>query len=390
MLVPLISLPYLLTILGRETYGLVVFAQTIISYFLILINFGFNLSATKEISIHRDNKKKVSEIVSSIFIIKGFFFFVSFLILWILLLAFKINDENKTLYYLMMYLCLYEWILPIWYFQGLEKMKYITQINLISRIIFLAMLFMLVKEKGDYLKVPLINGIGCTIAGLVGLKIVFINDAVPFKWQSWKILKTYLAESLPLFMGSIAGKIKILSNKAILGAFVGMESVALYDIADKAKDVFLNFLQLIGQVLFPSISKSKNYNITKQSIRIILFAGIVIYFVVGITMSVIIPKFFIMYNEAINLFWILGLLIFIQPVSYLIGTSVMLVNNLKRQYSTILYISTTIYLTLIGIFYAFDMINMYTVSISLLISAITSISSNILVCKKKGLINWVI
>lgn len=390
MLVPLITIPYLLKVLGKETYGLIVFAQTIVSYFLILINFGFNLSATKDISSHRDNKTKLSEIVSSVLIIKGIFFILSFIILWIILSFIPKAAEYKILFYLMMYLCLYEWIFPIWYFQGIEKMKYITLINLISRSIFLILVFFVVKEQNDYLKVPIINGLGYTIAGSVALWVVFFHDSIRFKWQSPKILRYYIRESVSLFLGSIAGKIKILSNKAILGAFVGLESVAIYDIADKIKDVFLTFLQLIGQVLFPNITKNKNPSLVRNSIRLLSFVGISVYLLSGIGMSIVIPKFFSAYNEVVYIFWILGVLIFTQSVSYLVITSVLLVNDLKRQYMKNLYLSTIVYLSSISALYLMGSLNIYTVSFCLVFSVIVEIFSNVITAKKNRLLDWVI
>ena len=388
--IPLITIPYLLRILGKETYGLIVFAQTIVSYFLILINFGFNLSATKDVSIYRDDKNKLSEIVSSVLIIKGILFIISNAILWICLNIFSHGHENKILFYMMMYLCLYEWIFPIWYFQGIEQMKYITYVNIISRGFFLTLVFFLVREKSDYLKVPLINGIGFTIAGIMGLWIVFVRDRIRFRWQKHKVLRFYIIESAPLFLGSIAGKVKLLSNKAILGAFVGMESVAIYDVSDKLKDVFLTFLQLIGQVLYPSVSRNKDKNLMKRSIKLLFVLGGTIYVIVATSISLIIPHFFVDYIEVVKLFWILGLLIIIQPLSFLIGTGVLLVNNYSKQYSANLYISTIIYLFFIGIYYIFESINVYSVSFSLLISAIVGISSNIIVCKRKNISDWLI
>jgi len=76
MFLPLLTFPYLTRILSIEKFGLLMFAQSFILYFLILVDFGFNYSATREISIHRDDRKKISEIFSSVIQVKIILIFI--------------------------------------------------------------------------------------------------------------------------------------------------------------------------------------------------------------------------------------------------------------------------------------------------------------------------
>ncbi len=388
-LVPIITLPYLLDVLGKDNYGLVVFSQTIISYFSIFINFGFNLSATKEISKNRNDLLKISEIVSSVFIIKGILFLFSCFILYIITLF--VQDSNLvTLMILMMYLCFYEWVFPIWYFQGLEKMKYIAIINVLRGVVFLIFIFVFITQKDHFFRVPVINGIGFLISGVVAFWVVFYKDKIKFKFQTKKTLLYYFHDSFPLFIGNIAGQIKMLSNKAFIGVFVGMESVAVYDVADKIKNVFLSFLQLLVTVLFPNLANKADGRLVRRSIRLLFFVGIGTYLIIVFISAVVIPIYFMEYIEVFYLLLLLGSLIFIQPVSYLIGIGVLLVNDLKKNYTMTLYISASVYLGLILFFYIFKHVSIYTLSISLVFSALVSIFVNIRVAKNNGKINWIL
>jgi PST family polysaccharide transporter len=89
-------MPYLVRVLGVEKFGLVAFAQSFIMFFNILVDFGFSLSATREISVNRDNQEKITEIYSSVMIIKFVLIILSFLIMNGIVFSFeKFSPEWK-------------------------------------------------------------------------------------------------------------------------------------------------------------------------------------------------------------------------------------------------------------------------------------------------------
>jgi len=133
---PLITYPYLIKVLGADLYGMIIYSQVIISYFSIIINYGFEASATKDISVNRRNKIKISNIVSSVLEIKLFLWLISFIILLILIYLLPSFSNNKILYLFTFTLTFNEFLFPVWYFQGMEKMKFITLINGSVKVLF--------------------------------------------------------------------------------------------------------------------------------------------------------------------------------------------------------------------------------------------------------------
>ena len=76
MITPLVTYPYLVKTLGEVIYGTVVFAQAVVTYFNILVIFGFNFTAAK--GDNRDNPKKLNEIITTVTIIKILFLMTAY------------------------------------------------------------------------------------------------------------------------------------------------------------------------------------------------------------------------------------------------------------------------------------------------------------------------
>ena len=265
---PLITLPYLVRVLGPEKYGLIAFAQAFIQYFNILTDYGFNLSATREISIHRDNAQKVSEIFSSVMIIKFCLLVLSFVIMSILVFSFWKFRQDWLIYYLTFGMVVGQVLFPVWFFQGMERMKYITFLNITAKLIFTFAIFVFIRQASDYIYVPLLNLFGYLVAGALALRIVFRGFKIGFKVPSYSSLIHQLKEGWYIFISQVAISGYNSSRLFAVGLFTDNTITGYYAIAEKLMNVVITFpLASLLQSLYPRLSKIYSEN-KERAIRL--------------------------------------------------------------------------------------------------------------------------
>jgi O-antigen/teichoic acid export membrane protein len=309
-------------------------------------------------------------------ILKGALFIVSLLIITVLIYTIPFLQDYKLLFLLSMWFCLYEFIFPIWYFQGLEKMKYITLINLGSRFIFLILIFVLIREESDYLLVPVINGIGSIFSGLVSMTIIFKKDKVKFFIPKISTLTYYFKESLPIFLSNLS-QLYIKMNKIIIGAFIGLDQVAYYDVVEKITNLMKVPISLISQTVFPKIVKDKNLrfinNILKINLGIQALLLIIVIplasFIVKLISGKDIPL-------AVTALIILSLTVIPVVINNTMAVQTLLAFGFKKYFTRSIIGSGVVYGILILIMYIFDIWHLYGICIAVLLSEIaTSILS---------------
>lgn len=254
-ILPLITLPYLVRVLGADKYGLISFAQASIQYFIILIDYGFGVSATRQVSINRDNKEKLSNIVSSVFVVKIFFLFVSIFILTAVLFLVPRFRFDWILYVYSFGMVIENVIFPVWFFQGVENMKYITIRNIFAKLFFTALIFVFIQKPCDYLYVPLINSLGMIIAGLAGLIPMFKKYSISLKMPSYKDCLFQLSEGWHIFTSRLFISAYTTSNTFILGLFTNNEIVGYYSAAEKIYKAIEGIRMPVAISLFPYFSK---------------------------------------------------------------------------------------------------------------------------------------
>lgn len=253
---PLLIIPYLFRVLGPDKFGLIAFAQAFVQYFVILTNYGFNISATREISICRHDLAKVSRAFSSIMAIKILLTLLSVLILSGIVFGVARFRSDAGVYVLSFGAVVGSTLFPVWFFQGIERMKYITRLNIVVGIISALLILVLVHGPKDYLLVPLINSAALIAIGLWGQVIVFRNFDVTLKLPERDHLGEELKAGWDVFLSVAAINAYTTTRVFLLGLLTNNSITGFYSIAERIALAFQTFpLDSFSQALFPRLSK---------------------------------------------------------------------------------------------------------------------------------------
>lgn len=340
---PLITLPYLVRVLGPEKFGLIAFASAFVQYFVLITDYGFNLSATRNISIHRNDIEKISRIFSSVILIKFCLMLLSFVILSALVFSIPKFRADWVLYYCCFGFVIGNILFPIWLFQGMERMKFIALLNFIAKTIFLAAIFVFVKKQADYFYVPLLAAIGGIVAGVLSIGIAVKRFRVHLKPVSVADVTHEFKEGWHIFISTTAISLYTTSNTVILGLLTNNMIVGYYSAAERIIRSSQRLLNPISQTIYPHISKlvtdsrERSVHFIKKALLIIgggSFAiSLSIFVLSGPIVRILLGTQFTESNIVLR---ILAFLPFIIALSNIFGIQTMITFNMKEAFSKIL------------------------------------------------------
>ncbi|HTY44852.1 MAG TPA: flippase [Patescibacteria group bacterium] len=255
-LLPILVLPYLIRIIGPEKFGLIAFAQAFVQYFMIMTDYGFSLSATRQIAICRANQKKVCSIFSSVMTVKIILSMLCFLMLLAIIQFIPRFRADWAVYMLSFGAVLGNTLFPVWFFQGKEKMFYIAIINIIGGIIYAVCIILLVRTPEDYLWVPLLNSAFFIVTGILGLYAAFRKFGLEFILQTYEDLHQEFKAGWSIFISIVAINAYTASRVFAVGLLTNNVLTGYYSIAEKIAGFSQAFpLDSLSQAVYPRLNK---------------------------------------------------------------------------------------------------------------------------------------
>ena len=273
-LLPLLSFPFLFRVLGVERWGLVTFGYSLMQYFVMFTDFGFNLSATKYISEHRNDLQKINSYLNSAMIGRFILCGISLAILLALISYFDKFSTESIFYLLYFGIILGNVMFPMWFFQGMENMKYITVFNIVAKSLSFIPFFIFIRKPEDYIYVPIFYSIGFVLAGIVSLFIVYFKMGMKWYFTSISQISSSLKDSSAYFLARASTSLFTTSNSFLLGLVCVNTMVGYYSAAEKLYQAYNQLLSPFTGVLFPHIAKSRDVLFFKKIFYRITFTNL--------------------------------------------------------------------------------------------------------------------
>ncbi|MDR1729288.1 MAG: oligosaccharide flippase family protein [Prevotellaceae bacterium] len=276
ILIGLLLYPYLIRTLGQSAYGTYVFAGSCINFFILFISFGFTFPALKKISLHADDSGIKNETVSSVFTAKFYLFILSAVILTVLIFAIPFFRENYLLYIIIFSITICDVLFPTWYFQGIQKMKLVTYIQLGTKLLIIPFIFIFIKSPEDLLLYAVIFSLSNVLGAVISVFYLRIKEHIHIRFVPFCSMKMLFRDALPFFWTSAVNTVKREGVTLIIGSFFGMKDVALYDLANKIVSIPRLITLNINDAVFPRAIKDINAARVKKIIRYEALIGLTV------------------------------------------------------------------------------------------------------------------
>jgi O-antigen/teichoic acid export membrane protein len=334
---PLLSVPVISRIIGPDKFGSINFAASFIGYFVLLIGYGFDLSATRKIARDPFNVENRNQVFSEVFYIQSILLLISGLVFtWLLynIPQFKVESLLMVFSFL---ICISTLFTQNWLFLAMQDMPKVAFFNLVTKLLFTVFILLLVKQKDDYVLQPLI--IGC-----IQIVVSLASFAWAFKKYKLKFVKVPIIATLKLlwtermiFFSLVVVNLFTSTNVFILGIYQSPAQVGYFTAGQKLIIIIQTILTTpLSQALYPyigqafGVSKEAGIKMVQKLLPVVMMLTGAAVLAIMLLGPYLIRLFYgEMFYPAIPVLYILMFLPLIICFSNLMGIQIML--NLKMD-----------------------------------------------------------
>lgn len=342
-LVSLLALAYLARVLGIEAYGEIVFVQSVMMLGMLVVDFGFSWSATRDISASRHDKAKVSSLFAAIWGLQWLLLAAVVFLVIVSVWCLPALREHAALYVTGLGMIFGQVLFPLWLFQGLEALKIAAIIQVAGKLLSLPCLLIGVNEPQDQIAAMTFFSASYILSGLGGVWWIYRSELVVWTWPSKTGLLEAFRQGVWIFASRVAVSAYTTAVPLAIGFWAGSAPLAAFNLADKVRVLIQAFLAPVSQALFPRMSylheadHAAAFALLAKSAWLLglvsLLTGGVVWWFADTIMFFLGGPGFVQAGEILR--W-LAFVPFMVAGSNLLGVQVMLARGMNRPFSVIL------------------------------------------------------
>ncbi len=351
---PLITMPYLARVIGVEGFGKIAFASAIMVWIQTIVDWGFNLTATRDVAQNRDNPQKVSETFSNVLWARVLLMLVGFVFLLVLTVTIPKFRANTAIILITFLMVPGHILFPDWFFQAIEKMRFTTIFNVVMKLLFTILVFVFIKQPEDYILQPLFTSLGYIVCGGVSLYLIVCKWGVRICRPNIKNIYLTIKNSTDVFINNLAPNLYNSLSVVLLGFFGGGSANGIYDGGNKFATFATSLTKIISRSFYPFLSrKPHKHNVF---VAIILSATILLSLILFITAPWLVrvmlsPEF----SASAVVLRILAISLIFDTLSTAYGTCYLIVHNRAKILRQL-----TLICSVIGFIIAIPLVYYYT------------------------------
>ena len=253
LITPILVIPYIVSICGEIGYGKIGVGMAVAFFLMVFIDYGSEILGVKQVAVNRENPKELESIFTTTYAAKALLLAMVIIVFSVIINFVPFFSTEKTLYLFSLTMVVGQFINPTWFFQGVENFKWITILNIVSKIIYLAGVFIFIKIPEDYILSNLIWGIGMIVAN--GISILFIINKYSISFKNTDKVKVIelLKHNFSIFYSQIFVSLQMYSPIVLISFFGNNAMAGQYKIIDQIIVIFKTYLLLFFNYVYPRI-----------------------------------------------------------------------------------------------------------------------------------------
>lgn len=338
---PLISMPYLARVIGADGFGKIAFASAIVVWIQTISDWGFNLTATRDVAQNRDDKELVSRIFSNVLWARSILTLLSGIILLAVVLLVPYLRENADIIFVTFLLVPGHILFPEWFFQAIEKMKYTTLFNLLLKLIFTVAVFVFIHQREDYLIQPLLTTIGYLLCGIGALYLIFKKWGYTLYKPQWTEIFKTIRNSTDVFINNLMPNLYNSFSVMLLGFFGGSTANGIYDGGNRFPVIFYQFQSVLSRAFYPFLSRrpDKHSFYAKLNIVSALIGAVFLILLSPLVIKIMLGNEF---EKSVVVMQILSFSVVFLAMDYTYGTNFLIIIHKEKPLRNLTFVSSII------------------------------------------------